>query len=512
MAIPIVRQDIKQASLIIAIIAISSQGLGLLREMIIANFLGTSAEYDILLISMAIPLMVGSILFLAIPSAGIPFLQEQRKDSGLDYSIIKSSFLKVNTVVTLIISLIIFFLLPDICRLFMPGLEQSKLDTVIMYSRFFCLAIPFRTYEGVFRSLLHLNKNFLFPALTMLGFNIIVILILITLFPNIGSPAYIMAWLLGLLAQLLIVAIPSFILFNKGKRNSRISHFNSSGFLKYFGIIILVESVGLVIDPFDRYLAGNMLSSGYVSANSYAIVLSMAPIRILIFSMGTAIFPSLTEHISEGRSDKSTALYHKAIAVCVMLVFPVAIYLIMFSNEIVSLLFERGKFGVESRIMTVEVLKYYLMGIIFPAAFYIQLRVLYALRSWRHLVLVRILSLIAKCLIGIFFIKYNWALAIGGGTVAMFIISFGLMEVYLVTRGKLRYSRVDVILIGKGFICAAVSITLFQVTNLIGGEFLSAVPLVNLAMVGIIGFGGLLLMDGWLKVSGLSFKNLGLRR
>lgn len=506
MAISFVRQDIKQASLIIAIIAISSQGLGLLREMIIANFLGTSGDYDILLISMAIPMMVGTILFLAIPSAGIPFLQEQRKYSGLDYSFLKSPFLKVNTVVTLLISLMIFFLLPDICRLFMPGLEQSKLDLVIKYSRFFCLAIPFRTYEGVFRSLLHLNKNFLFPALTMLGFNIMVILILITLFPKIGSPAYIMAWLLGLLAQMLIVIIPSLILFNKGKKNSRSSHFNSPGFLRYLGIIVIVESIGLVIDPFDRYLAGNMLSSGYVSANSYAVILSMAPIRILIFSMATAIFPSLTEHISEGRSDKSTALYHKAIAVCVMLVLPIAIYLIMFSNEIVSLLFERGKYGVESRIMTVEVLKYYLMGIIFPAVFFIQLKVLYALKSWRYLIFVRALSLIAKCLIGIFFIKYNWALAIGGGTVAMFIISFGLMEIYLVIRGKLRYSRADVIIIGKGFICAAVSITLFQVTNLIGREFLNAVPLVNLAIVGIIGFGGLLLMDRWLKVSGLSLK------
>jgi hypothetical protein len=146
------------------------------------------------------------------------------------------------------------------------------------------------------------------------------------------------------------------------------------------------------------------------------------------------------------------------------------------------------------------------MGIIFPAAFYIQLKVLYALKSWRYLIFVRILSLIAKCLIGFFFIEYNWALAIGGGTVAMFMVSFVLMEIYLVTRRGLRYSRADVIIIGKGFICAAVSIALFQVTNLISSEIFSAVPIVNLAIVGIIGFGGLLLMDRWLKVSGLSLK------
>jgi len=506
MAIPFIRQDIRQASLIIAIIAISSQGLGLVREMLIANFLGTSGDYDILLISMAIPMMVGTILFMAIPSAGIPFLQQQKKNIGSGHGILKSPFLKVNTIVTLFISLAVFFLLPYLCRLFISGFDESKLNLIIKYGRFFCLVIPFRAYEGIFRSFLHLNRNFLFPASTILGFNVVIILILLTLFPTIGSPAYIMAWLLGLFAQMLIVTIPSIVLFKKAGQDSRTSRFNSSGYLSYLSVIVLVESVGLAVDPFDRYLVGSLLTSGYVSANSYAVILSTVPIRIFIYAIGTAIFPSLSEHISEGRSIQSTALYHKAIAVCVMLVFPVAIYLIMFGSEIVSLLFERGKFGVESRTMTVEVLKYYLMGMIFPAAFFIQLRVLYALKSWRHLIFVRVLSFIAKGLIGFYFIKYNWALAIGGGTVAMFMISFVLMEIYLVTRGGLRYSKPDVIVIVKALLCAAASIALMQVTNLISREFLGIVPPINLALVGVMGFGGLLLMDRWLGVSGLSLK------
>jgi peptidoglycan biosynthesis protein MviN/MurJ (putative lipid II flippase) len=269
---------------------------------------------------------------------------------------------------------------------------------------------------------------------------------------------------------------------------------------------MLVESIGLVVDPFDRYLAGSFLTSGYVSANSYAVILGMVPIRIFIYAIGTAIFPSLSEHISEGRSERSTALYHKAIAVCIMLVVPVATYLIIFSNELVTLLFERGKFGVESRTMTVEVLQYYLVGLIFPAAFFIQLRVLYAMKSWRHLIFVRALSFIVKGLIGFYFIKYNWALAIGGGTVAMFMVSFILMEIYLVTRGGLRYSRPDAIIIGKGVFSASVSIILMLVANLICREFLVFIPYFNPAVVGIIGFGGLLLMDRWMGVSGLSLK------
>lgn len=506
MVIPFVKQDIRQASLIIAIIAISSQGLGLIREMLIANFLGTSGDYDILLISMAIPMMLGSIFFMAIPSAGIPFLQKQRKNVGSELDILKSPFLKLNTVVTLFVSLAVFFLFPSLCRLFISGFNESQLELIVKYGRFFCLVIPFRAYEGIFRTFLHLNRNFLFPASTILGFNVVVILIILAFFPAIGSPAYIMAWILGLFAQMLIVIVPSIVLFNKDGRNRRISQFNSSGYLGYLSIIVLVESVGLAVDPFDRYLAGSMLSSGYVSANTYAVILSTVPIRVFIYAIGTAIFPSLAEHVSEGRGVQFASLYHKTIAVCVMLVFPLAVYLIMFGSEIVSLLFERGKFGIESRTMTVEILKYYLMGMIFQAAFFIQLRVLYALKSWRHLILVRALSFVAKITIGFCFIKSNWALAIGGGTVVMFMISFVLLEIYLVTRGGLRYSRADMTIVGKGFLCAAVSVMLLQVANLIGCEILGFIPLVNSVIVGIIGFGGLLLMDRCLRVSGMSLK------
>ena len=506
MAIPFIRQDIKQASLIIAIIALTSQGLGLVREMLIANFFGTSGDYDILLISMAIPMMVGTVLFMAIPSAGIPFLQEQKKNVGLDYSALKSPFLRVNTFITLFISLATFFLLPDLCGLLMSSFDESRLHLVIKYGRFFCLLIPFRAYEGIFRSILHLNRNFLFPASTILGLNVVIILILLIFFPAIGSPAYIMAWLLGLFAQMVIVAVPSMVFFGKARKDSGTLRFNSPGYLSYLSVIIMVESVGLAVDPFDRYLAGSMLSSGFVSANSYAVILSMVPIRIFIYAIGFAIFPSLSEHTSQGRSVQSAALYHKAIAVCIMIVLPIASYFIIFGNEIVSLLFERGKFGVESRAMTVEVLKYYLMGMIFPAAFFIQLRVLYALRSWRHLILVRALSFVAKVLVGIYFIKYNWALAIGGGTVAMFMISFIIMEIYLVARRRLRYSRQDAIIIGKGAFCAVVSITLLLGANLISREILGIAPYINLIVVGVIGLGGLLLMDRRLGVSGLSLK------
>ena len=92
------KQTIKQASIIIGVFTICSQLFGLVREAIIANYFGTSAEYDILLVALAIPLMVASILFAAIPSAGIPHLQGSRVTPVKSGNIFRSAFFSINTV------------------------------------------------------------------------------------------------------------------------------------------------------------------------------------------------------------------------------------------------------------------------------------------------------------------------------------------------------------------------------------------------------------------------------
>ena len=78
MAVSFIKQNIKQATIIIAVLTIASQILGLIREALIASYFGTSAELDVLIIDLSIPFMFSRIFFMSIPSAGIPYLQEAK--------------------------------------------------------------------------------------------------------------------------------------------------------------------------------------------------------------------------------------------------------------------------------------------------------------------------------------------------------------------------------------------------------------------------------------------------
>jgi putative peptidoglycan lipid II flippase len=481
------RQSIKQASIIIAVISISSQGLGLIREALVANYLGTSIEYDILLISMAIPMMLANILFMAIPSAGIPFLQNRfaaERRFGQE-----RSFVKCNSLIILIICATVFLILPLFRNILASGLTESQLDRVIMYGRIFCLIIPLQAYEGVFRALLQLRNNFLFPALTIIGLNLGIITVLLTLFPKLGAPAYIAAWLAGTGIQVIIVLVPSLIMMKSTVNTTSAScKFNSSNYLKYLSVIATIESIGLIIGPFDRLLAGKFLADGYVSANYYAILISSVPIRIFIYALGTAIFPTLSEHIAAGRKMEAGRLYRKAVSMGMTIIIPIAVYLYIFDESTIRLLFQRGRFGADSTRITGEIISYYLMGMVFQALFFIQLKVAFAAKIKRYLLISRVISLALKCVIGYIFIKSDWALAIGGGTLVMFIINFLLLEFHLLTRFGLRYTIEDLKL-------PIISAGLIVIASFVLNEKSNFNFIVDMVIVGIVAFSSLLFLS-----------------
>jgi len=304
-----------------------------------------------------------------------------------------------------------------------------------------------------------------------------------------------MSWILGLLAQTLIVAIPGYILLRRDGGSATRFEFESTGYLKYLGIIVLVESFGLIIEPFDRYLAGTFLSPGYVSANYYALMIGSVPIRIFIYAIGTAIFPTLSEYAAGDKFADASRLYHKTISICAALIIPISAYFYLYGDTIIRIILERGQFSVESRQMTVEVLHYYLLGMIFMAAFYIQLRVTYAIKSWRFMIFTRAFSFVIKILIGFAFIKSNWALAIGGGTAAMFLFTFVSVEIFFLHHLKFKYSREDFELLSRSVVMAITSTALLIGTNMAIRFAFDPDSIISMMITGAVGFGALLLFE-----------------
>ncbi|MEK7775336.1 MAG: hypothetical protein AAB305_05580, partial [Candidatus Zixiibacteriota bacterium] len=96
------KQGVRDASILIALFTVLSQMLGFVREAVLAHFFGTSAEYDLLLLALTVPILVGSVLFVALPMASIPLLQSSPDHArGLT---LKDPFLTTNAVIIALVS------------------------------------------------------------------------------------------------------------------------------------------------------------------------------------------------------------------------------------------------------------------------------------------------------------------------------------------------------------------------------------------------------------------------
>ncbi len=500
------RQGIKQATIVIAAATVLSQLFGLIRESIIARLFGTSAEYDILLVAMAIPLTIAGLLFQSIPSAGIPYLSREGRPGiiGGLHCTSGRGFLTTNSIVILALTALAFLTIPLFRPLLAEGMTPAAADRVIILGRIFCLLIPLRAYEAAYRSLLHIRKHFLFPAMAVLGFNITIIMILLTLYPQLGSVAFVIAWLAGMLMQMLMVIVPSWLMYSQTEKVSS-NRIDSSGYLKFLGIIVVIEAITVLIDPFDRYLCGLTLDAGYVSAVNYASIIYQAPMRVLMFSVATALFPSLAEKASDNDLQSLAVQYHRAIGLAILVIVPVAVYFIIFRHEIVRILFERGQFDEHSRRMTTEVLVYYLAGLLTTSLFYVQARVVYALKSWKILLVSRPLALLVKIVIGIMFIRASWALAIGGGTIALYALAFLGTEIFLVRGANLKYNRGDLYFLSRTVGAAALTVFIIVTVFWFSSKIIFLGNIATMVLCALGGALALAILDHSLNILGIRF-------
>lgn len=507
MSFSISKQTIGQASILIAVFTVISQGLGLIRESLIANFLGTSAEYDIILVALAIPSMIGTILMSSLPAAGIPSLQNDGKTETRISNIFHSPFFKTNLILGLGLMAAVIVIMPFLGKLLGVGLDDRSVGYVLKYGYVFCILIPLRSLEAAFQCLLHVRYHFIFPAVSTIGFNIVIIGILAILFPTLGPPVYVAAVIGGTFIEMLLIGAPAYFMYKKQGTPIAFSDFSNSNYLKLLGMVALIESIGQLVDPFDRFLSGICLLPGYVSANYYANLVGQLPIRIVVVSLSAAIFPSMAELAAAEDKVNLSRLYHRAIAICIMLIVPIAAYSICFRNEIISFLFERGRFDEQSKAWTAGIFYYYSVAMIFSAIYYVQSRVLFSLKDWKNLLWARIIGLFVKMVFGMIFIKTHWAMAIGGGTLLMSAISVFMIEYYMFDKLGIRYSKESIKPLWKSGLAGIMMVPMIMIIDyglrrLVGLHSLSL--LIVAGVIAAIAFIGL---ENRLKITGMSIIN-----
>ncbi|MCM8805014.1 MAG: murein biosynthesis integral membrane protein MurJ [Candidatus Omnitrophica bacterium] len=425
-------KKIFRAISLLALGTIISRIFGLFREIVSANFFGTTKIYDAFLLAFMIPNFFRGLLAEgALTSSFIPVFTEYLTNEEKQKETKK--ILDITFTLSLIFTFslfLFFFLLSNLVIKFIN--YESKWFYVFLLLKFTFPYLIFISLSALYTGVLNSYKTFFLPSISPVVLDFFWIFSLFFLSGIFGEKleekifSLCIGIIFGGVGQFLIL-VPS---VRKLGYFPKLSFNLSHPAIKKMKYLFLPMIIGVAVGPINLlvdYSLANLLSSGMVSGLWYATRLYQLPLGIFGISISTAVLPWLSENFAKKDFKEFEKNLHYAFTILFLTFIPSTFILIFLKDEIVTFLFKRGLFDINSVKLTSYPLFFYSLGIIFYGGISIMTRCFYAFNDTKTPVKIGILSIITNFVLDIILMKF---LAHGGialSTSLVGIINFALL-------------------------------------------------------------------------------------
>lgn len=346
---------------------LASRILGFLRDMMTASILGANIYSDIFFIAFKIPNLFRTIFAEgAFTQAFIPsFARSQHKIRFTTIIFTQLIF------ILMIISLLVTIFAKAITAVIAVGFDENTLDLAapLVAINFYYLPLIFCvTFLG---AILQYKNHFATTAYSTALLNISMIISLY-LAQGLHESEVVYYLSYGVIFGG-ILQLATHIISIRNRRLSRFFAFKRSlirtkskitrGFYKTFLPSILGSSTANVASFIDTMLA-SFLITGSISYLYYANRIFQLPLALFAIAISIALFPAIARAIKNNEQSSALKMLRKYFWILLGLLFTSASIGIIFNDEIISLLFERGAFDSEDTKMTALILAMYLIGLV----------------------------------------------------------------------------------------------------------------------------------------------------
>jgi len=360
-----------------------SRVIGLFREMVIAYAGGAGAAVDAYQVAFVLPEILNHIVasgFLSVTFIPIfsRYLSEGQEEEGWRiFSIILNGF---GSVLIVLIAVGVLFA-PQLVSLIAPGIKDPsvtaaavRMTRIIIPAQFFFFA------GGLFMAVQFAKEAFSLPALAPLLYNVGIIAGGILLGPYIGMEGF--AW--GALGG---AFVGNFALQYRGAKRVGMRYHATVDFrhpdLKHYVRLTLPLMLGLTMTfstEFFLKFFGSFLPRGSIAALNYGLRVMLILVGLFGQAVGVASFPFMARFAVENKIAEMNALLNRMLRY-LALVIPLSALVIVLRREIVTMLFQRGRFDEAATALTANALLFLLTGAFAFAAQTIVVRGYYAMQN-----------------------------------------------------------------------------------------------------------------------------------
>ena len=411
-------QIARAAGLVMALFVVS-RGLGLLREMVISYQFGTGGDLDAYLAAFRLPdilfqIVAGGALASAfIPTFSTYLARRTERDAWRLASAVINLVLVMTTGLAILAELLAPWLVSAIIA---PGFGPARQSLTVQLMRLMLVTPVVFGVSGVMMGILNARQHFLLPALAPIFYNLGIIAGAIFLAPSLGVRGLAVGVVLGSLAHLL-VQVPGLV--REGMRYTPNLGLHSAG-VREVGRLMLPRMLGLGAVQLN-FLVNTILASGLVagslSALNYAWLLMLLPQGIFAQAVATAAFPTFSTQAARGERDQMRSTLSATLRAVLYLAVPAAVGLIVLSEPLVRVIFERGAFTATSTEMVSWALALFALGLPAHAVVEIVVRAFYAIHDTKTPVAIGMAAMALNVVLSLAFIalfkSLGWP-ALGG--------------------------------------------------------------------------------------------------
>lgn len=455
--------SVAAASFSLVVISIISKGFGFIREIVYANSFGLSKEFDLFLVSAAIPITINTAVLYIAQHYFVPTYHKLKIISETDAQNFTGKSFYWFFFSGLILASLLAILSNPIIQLFVSADETITFMLSRNLFLLFLITIPLNAGVSILFAYLQSEYKFILPAILQLIMNIVIILMVILFSSEYNVYVLPISFIAG---NLLAIVYLTFSLKSLLKINELTSvkktDIKQSDLL--FSLII-IEFVSLSYPIVDRYFY-EIIPAGGIAALNYAITIYTIPVSIFTIALITTIFPKFSQSALDNKAELVTSL-RKSISINIYLMVPISFVLIHFGADLIRLFYERGKFLSSDTFITSEVLKLYTISLVFYSTYLIAIKLLYSISKYKVVLYLSFSALLIKIFMNLLFVKnyFQNGLAISTSIVFLFLCIGGYFFIDKHLKEKLNLYLFRLIVIN--FFNAIISISIITILSVL---------------------------------------------
>src|SRR2546428_13620901 len=361
---------------------------GLVREIVAASYFGVKGPMSAFTIAFQVPNLVRSLFAdAALQAAFVPVFTEELEKRGPSEAFrVASALVFVIAAVLGTLTALFVLLAPVIMPLFAPGFDQQLTDPTVRLAQVLFPIVLLLGFSGLIVGVLNSFDQFAVPALAPLAWNVVIIATLVLLTPafhgNDRIYAYAIGVLLGTIVQMLL---PLPWLRRTGFRLVRSFDWRDERVMRVMKLMLPV-TLGLGLINFnlsvDSIFAA-LISDQAPAAIDKAFRIYMLPQGVIAVALATVIFPTLSRLVARQDDAGLRATLARGTRQMLFLLVPATAVLLVLSDPITQILYQRGEFNSAQTDLVSKALFYFAFSLPFAGVNLILIRTFFSLqRPW----------------------------------------------------------------------------------------------------------------------------------